>query len=67
MKPAVYPYLCQSLHGTCALLQQTSSNIFDNIPALVNPILSRLQDKLMAYLSSDPEYIDDFLGWWYKK
>jgi len=46
---------------------KTSSNIFDNIPALVNPILSRLQDKLMAYLSSDPEYIDDFLGWWYKK
>jgi len=54
-------------HDACALLQETSSNIFDNIPALANPILSRLQDKLMAYLRSDPEYIDDFLGWWYKK
>jgi hypothetical protein len=54
-------------HGACALLQETSSNIFDNIPALAKPILSRLRDELTAYLSSDPEYVDDVLGWWYEK
>jgi len=39
----------------------------DNIPVLVKPIFSRLWDKLAAYLSSDPEYVDDMLGWWYEK
>ena len=52
----------------CAqLLQETSLNIFNDIPVLAKPILSRLWDKLTVNLSSDPEYVDNVLGWWYKK
>jgi len=54
-------------HSACILQQETSSNIFDNIPALTKPIVSRLWDELTAYLNSDPEYVDNVLSWWYKK
>jgi hypothetical protein len=54
-------------HNTCTLQQETSSNIFNNIPAPAKPILSKLWDELTAYLSSDPEYVDDVLSWWYEK
>ena len=54
-------------HSACTLQQETSLNIFNNITALAKPILSRLQDELTAYLSSDPKYIDDVLSWWYEK
>jgi hypothetical protein len=47
--------------------QESTSNIFNNIPALAKPRLLRLRDKLAAYLSTDPEYVEDVLTWWYKK
>jgi hypothetical protein len=47
--------------------QEPTSNIFDNIPVLAKPKLMRLQDKLAAYLSTDPKYVEDVLTWWYEK
>jgi hypothetical protein len=34
---------------------------------LAKPKLMRLQDKLAAYLSTDPKYVEDVLTWWYEK
>jgi len=47
--------------------QEPTSNIFDNIPVLAKPRLMRLRDKLATYLSTDPEYVEDVLTWWYEK
>ena len=54
-------------YSACTLQQKTSLNIFNNIPELAKPILSGLWDELTAYLSSDPEYVNDVLSWWYEK
>jgi hypothetical protein len=42
-------------------------NIFDNIPALAKPKLSELRDELAAYLSTDPEHVDNVLAWWFER
>ena len=44
----------------------TSSNIFDNLPALQAPRAADLRDELERYLSTDPEHVDDVLIWWYE-
>ena len=49
------------------LPQETPMNIFDNIPALAKPKLSELHVKLMAFLSPDPEHVDDVLTWWFER
>ena len=42
-------------------------NIFDQIPALAAPKQSQLHDELVTFLSTDPEFVDDVIAWWYEK
>ena len=44
----------------------SSSNIFDDLPALAAPPESDLRDDLDRYLSTDPEHVTDPLAWWYE-
>jgi hypothetical protein len=41
-----------------------AQNIFDNLPALAAPKAAELHDKLVQYLSTDPEQVKDVLLWW---
>jgi len=43
--------------------QETTTNIFDNIPALARPKRSNLLDELTRYLNADSEYVEDVLAW----
>jgi hypothetical protein len=36
------------------------------LPSLVAPKVTELRDELDCYLSTDPEYTTDMLGWWYE-
>ncbi|GBE82287.1 putative AC9 transposase [Sparassis crispa] len=49
-----------------ANIKNKNHNIFDHIPALVAPKHSELQNELDAYLSTDPEYVENFLTWWHR-
>jgi hypothetical protein len=42
-------------------------NIFDRIPALAAPKRSQLHNELDAFLSSDPEFVEDVIAWWHEK
>jgi hypothetical protein len=44
-----------------------ATNIFDNIPALAEPKRSEKRDELTAFLSTDPEYVDNVTAWWLSK
>jgi hypothetical protein len=46
---------------------QTSSNIFDNLPALQAPKAVDLDDELDRYLKSDPEQTNNCIQWWIDK
>ena len=39
-------------------------NIFNNLPPLAAPKAAKLHDKLVCYLSTDPEQVVDVLMWW---
>jgi hypothetical protein len=41
-------------------------NIFDDLPALTAPKLTELCDKLVRYLSTNPEQVKDVLLWWHE-
>ena len=43
-----------------------SQNIFDHLPSLRAPEASKLRDELERFLSTDPEYVEDVLLWWYE-
>ena len=45
----------------------SSTNIFDNLPALSAPATSELQDDLNRYLNTDPEQVTTVFKWWYKR
>lgn len=45
-------------------MKTRETNIFDNLPRLVGPSKSALQDELDAYLAQPVEYVDDPLVWW---
>jgi hAT family C-terminal dimerisation region len=45
----------------------TTNNIFYNLSFLAPPKLSELRDELDHYLSTDPELVRDFIGWWYER
>jgi len=47
-------------------LLSESKNIFDNLPTLLAPKKSALQDDLDRFLSTDPEEVTDVLLWWYE-
>ena len=47
--------------------QNTSTNVFDNLPALAPPKLEELRDELARFLSTDVETVDDVLAWWYER
>ena len=46
---------------------QTSGNIFDKLPSLALPKPADLRDELDRYLSTDPEYTEDVLIWWFER
>jgi hAT family C-terminal dimerisation region len=48
-------------------IDSTSTNIFDDLPALAAPKASELRDELERYLASDPEFVPDVLAWWYER
>ena len=48
------------------LKESSSTNIFDNLPALSAPSKSTLRDDLDRYLNTDPEDVKDPLQWWYE-
>ena len=45
----------------------SSTNIFDDLPALSAPKTSELRDELDRYLSTDPEQVTNICKWWYEK
>ena len=45
----------------------SSTNIFDNLPALSAPQPTELQDELERYLSIDPEDVSEPLLWWFER
>ena len=41
--------------------------MFDDLPALATPKPSDLRDELDCFLSTDPEYVQDVLAWWFER
>jgi hypothetical protein len=44
---------------------KTTTNIFDNLPALTPPKPATLGCELDRYLASDVEYVADPISWWH--
>jgi hypothetical protein len=40
--------------------------MFDDLPSLRAPEASKLRDELERFLSTDPEFVEDVLLWWYE-
>jgi hypothetical protein len=47
--------------------QDSTLNIFDNMPALTMLKGIKVTDELTLYLSTGPEHVLDVLAWWYEK
>jgi hAT family C-terminal dimerisation region len=45
----------------------SSSNIFDDLPALSALAFSELRDELDRYLASYPEQVTNVCQWWYER
>ena len=43
------------------------TNMFDDLPALAAPKPSELRDELECFLTTDPEYVQDVLLWWFER
>jgi hypothetical protein len=41
--------------------------MFDALPSLAAPTATDLRDELDRFLSTDPEYVQDVLMWWFEK
>ena len=41
--------------------------MFDNLPTFAAPKVADLRDELDQFLSTDPEYVKDVLGWWFER
>jgi hAT family C-terminal dimerisation region len=41
--------------------------MFDDLPALAALKPSDLRDELDRFLSTDPEYVQDVLSWWFER
>jgi hypothetical protein len=48
-------------------MSTTSTNIFDDLPALAAPKPLDLPGEIERYLSSDPEFVPDVLAWWHER
>lgn len=47
--------------------QASTTNMFDDLPALKAPKRSDLVDEITAYLATGPESVKDVLKWWKEK